>query len=137
MISYKKYEQYNEEEILNLYKSVGWSNYYLRPELLKKAYENSLKIIAAYEEDKLVGVIRVVGDGYSIIYVQDIIVIPEYQRQKIGTILLTKIMEEYKDVYQLVLLTDDSEQTASFYRSVGMISCVDYECMAFLKVDNV
>ena len=80
----KQYLYYEESEILELYKSVGWSNYYENPELLKEAYKNSLFIVGAYSDDKLIGIIRVVGDGCSIIYVQDIIVAPAYQRK--GTV---------------------------------------------------
>lgn len=102
----KGYSKYNEEEILNLYKSVGWLNYTSNPAMLKNAYKNSLKILGAYDADKLVGIIRVVGDGYSIVYIQDMIVLPEYQRKGIGTLLLEKILFEYKNVYQKVLMTD-------------------------------
>ena len=79
----KEYSIYNEGEILNLYDSVGWSNYTSNPSMLKNAYKHSLKILGAYDADKLVGIIRVVGDGYSIVYIQDIIVLPEYQRKGI------------------------------------------------------
>lgn len=78
-MQYKIYTNYNESEIINLYTAVGWSNYFNNPEMLCNAYENSLYILGAYDRDKLVGIIRVVGDGHSIIYVQDILVLPEYQ----------------------------------------------------------
>ena len=35
--------------------------------MLEEAYRHSLKIYAAYVEEKLIGVIRVTGDGYSVI----------------------------------------------------------------------
>ena len=60
----KEYSTYNEEEILNLYQSVGWLNYVNQPEMLKNAYANSLKVFGAYDNEKLLGIIRVVGDGY-------------------------------------------------------------------------
>ena len=115
----KGYSKYNEEEILNLYKSVGWLNYTSNPAMLKNAYKNSLKILGAYDADKLVGIIRVVGDGYSIVYIQDMIVLPEYQRKGIGTLLLEKILFEYKNVYQKVLMTDNTEKTVRFYKTDG------------------
>ena len=39
----KEYIKYNEQEILNLYNSVGWANYVENREMLKGAYEHSLK----------------------------------------------------------------------------------------------
>ena len=98
--SIREYTEYKEQEILDLYQSVGWSNYTQNPEMLKNAYEHSLKIIGAYDEDKLVGIIRVVGDGYSIIYIQDILVLPEYQHQGIGTLLIKNVLDDYAQVYQ-------------------------------------
>ena len=89
----KEYSTYNEEEILNLYQSVGWLNYVNQPEMLKNAYANSLKIFGAYENEKLLGSIRVVGDGHSIVFIQDIVVLPEYQRHGIGTALLKKVLD--------------------------------------------
>ena len=76
-IKLKKYEQYNENEILALYNSVEWINYTNNPEMLRNAFNNSLTIVGAYEDERLIGIIRVVGDGHSIIYIQDIIVLPE------------------------------------------------------------
>ena len=112
----KQYLYYEESEILELYKSVGWSNYYENPELLKEAYKNSLFIVGAYSDDKLIGIIRVVGDGCSIIYVQDIIVAPAYQRKGIGKRLLDTILEKYENVYQKVLLTENSRRLLHFTR---------------------
>lgn len=84
----KEYQTYNEQEIIDLYQSVGWTNYTSCPEMLEKAYKNSLCILGAFEKEKLVGVVRVVGDGISIVFVQDILVLPEYQRQGVGSALM-------------------------------------------------
>ena len=69
------------EEILPLYSAVGWTSYTDRPEMLKTAWENSLLILGAYDGGRLIGAVRAVGDGASIVYVQDILVLPEYQRR--------------------------------------------------------
>lgn len=130
----KEYSNYNEEEILTLYNSVGWSNYTSNPSMLAKAYKHSLKILGAYDAEKLVGIIRVVGDGYSIVYIQDIVVFPEYQRKGIGTLLLKKILLEYKNTYQKVLMTDNTEKTIQFYKSAGFMMDTDIDCIAFLKI---
>ena len=130
----KEYSTYNDEEILNLYRSVGWVNYVNQPEMLKNAYANSLKVFGAYENEKLLGIIRVVGDGYSIIFIQDIIVLPEYQRQGIGTALLKRVLDTYEHVYQKTLLTDNTERTIQFYKSLGFQMDTEIECRAFTKM---
>lgn len=130
----KEYRKYNEEEILNLYRSVGWANYVNEPEMLRNAYANSLKIFGAYEGEKLLGIIRVVGDGHSIVYIQDIIVLSEYQRHGIGTALLQRVLDTYENVYQKILLTDNTERTIQFYKSLGFQIDTEIECRAFLKM---
>lgn len=129
----KEYIDYNEQEVLSLYKSVGWANYIQNPEMLKAAYNHSLKIYGAYSGEELIGIIRVVGDGFSVVFIQDLLVFPEYQRQGIGTSLLKKIMEEYNDVYQLHLLTDNTEKTVAFYKNLGFVMDTDIDCRTFSK----
>lgn len=129
----KEYENYNEQEILALYSSVGWTSYTDHPEMLKNAYMHSYKIYGAYVNEKLVGIIRVVGDGYSVIFIQDLLIFPEYQRHGIGTALLQKVLDEYKHVYQKHLLTENTEKTIGFYKSLGFVMDTDMECRAFSK----
>ncbi|WP_455040942.1 GNAT family N-acetyltransferase [Granulicatella adiacens] len=133
MIRYVENPNVTFEEILSLYEAVGWTNYTQNPEMLKVAYKNSLPILAALnEEGKLVGVLRAVGDGASILFIQDILVTPEYQHQGIGTKLLQMTLEKYKNVYQIQLATDDSTKTVSFYESNGFTSLTSLNCVSFI-----
>lgn len=135
-ISIKEYKTYNESEILSLYTSVGWTNYTNHPEMLKNAYANSLKTLGAYENEKLIGIIRVVGDGHSVVFIQDLLVYPEYQRCGIGTALIKQILQDYKHVYQKHLLTENTEKTIQFYKSLGFTMDTDMDCRAFSKYFN-
>lgn len=130
----KTYENFHLEEIKKLYQSVGWTNYLERTGILEKAYANSLCVLGAYDSARLVGIIRAVGDGQTIVFVQDIIVLPEHQRKGIGTKLLKAVVEKYKDVYQIELLTDNTEKTKAFYRSVGFTASDDIGCVAFIRM---
>lgn len=127
------YLHYEESQILPLYQAVGWSNYYTRPEMLRNAYAHSLYALAAYEEDRLVGVIRCVGDGHSVVLIQDILVLPEYQRRGIGTALMRSVLERYAHVYQIQLATDNTEKTKAFYRSLGFRALDEMGCCGFMK----
>lgn len=129
----KEYKGYVEKEIFPLYESVGWINYTKNPKMLESAYEHSLKIFAAYDGEKPVGIIRTVGDGFSVVFIQDIIVYPDHQRKGIGTALIKRVFEEYKNVYQIHLLTDNTEKTVSFYKSLGFTADSDMGCCAFSK----
>lgn len=127
----KEYAVYKEAEILGLYKSVGWTNYSDNPTMLRNAYLNSLKIYGAYVDGKLIGIIRVVGDGYSVIFIQDLLVHPEFQRKGIGTLLLKKVLCEYDSVYQKHLITEDTEKTTLFYKSLCFVDNSEIGCKAF------
>ena len=133
MIHYVENPDVTVEDVLPLYEAVGWTNYTTKPEMLKAAFENSLHVLAAFnEEGILVGVLRAVGDGASILFIQDILVTPEYQHQGIGTELLQQTLEKYKNVYQIQLATDDSTKTVSFYESNGFTSLTSLNCVSFI-----
>ena len=56
-ITVREYTPFRTEEILPLYRSVGWTRYTKRPEMLKEAVRHSLKVLTAYDGDQLVGLI--------------------------------------------------------------------------------
>lgn len=130
----KEYGSFDKEEILHLYTSVGWTNYTDHPEMLEQAYKNSLLILGAFDDNKLLGVIRVVGDGASVVFIQDILVLPEYQRQGIGTQLLRTVMTQFSSVYQMELMTDNTPKTMAFYKSLGFSKADELGCCAFVKM---
>ena len=130
----KEYDHFQLDEIVNLYESVGWTSYLERVDTLREAYANSLCVLGAYDSENLVGILRAVGDGKTIVFIQDILVLPEYQRQGIGSKLLQAVMERYQYVYQMELLTDNTEKTKAFYRSAGFTASDDLGCLAFIKI---
>ena len=121
-------------DILNLYASVGWTAYTRSPEVLRKGFENSLLTLAAYEGERLIGIIWVVGDGHTIVFIQDILVLPEYQRKGIGSALLQSILEQYSNVRQIELITDNDPKNISFYRSIGLQELSWAGCCGFMKI---
>ena len=133
MIGYKTNDAISFEEILPLYEAVGWSNYTSNPTMLQNALEHSLFLISARDEDgKLVGFLRAVGDGYSILYIQDIIVLPDYHRQGIGTQLLRQTLKHFQEVYQIILTTDSEVKTIAFYEANGFTALSKYGCTSFI-----
>lgn len=130
----REYKTYNEAEILGLYEAVGWTAYTSRPEALRRGFEQSLLILAAYEEDRLLGLIRIVGDGHTIVFVQDILVLPAHQRKGIGSALLQAVLDRYRHVRQIELATDDTPKTAGFYRAMGFREMSEIGCRGFMKV---
>jgi len=125
MITIKKQEIVKLEDVLHLYQAVGWTNYTHQPEMLEQAFG-----------DAVVGLIRLVGDGFSSIFVQDLIVLPSYQRQGIGRSLMKEALEDYKDAYQVQLVTEQTEKNVGFYRSLGFEALSTYDCIGMTWVDR-
>lgn len=131
MITYKQNPQLNFQAVLDLYASVGWTNYTACPDMLQNALENTLLVLAAFDREQLVGMLRAVGDGYSIVFIQDILVLPAYQRQGIGRQLLEQAIAHFPGIYQLHLLTDTAEKTRSFYEALGFTAVDSLGCVAY------
>ena len=113
MLDYKK-EIPAMTDLLELYSSVGWTNYTNNPSMLEQAVKASLWQLAVYDEKELVAYIRLVGDGHSVIFVQDLLVRPDYQRQGIGRKLLTEALATFPTVYQRLLVTERSEKNLTY-----------------------
>ena len=129
----RAYTAYNEAEILPLYAQVGWTAYTQDPSALEQGFRHSLLVLAAYEQDALLGLIRVVGDGATVVLVQDLLVYPDKQRQGIGTALLKAVLERYSAVRQIQLVTDDTPKTIAFYRSIGFSDLASLGCRGVMK----
>lgn len=131
MITYKQHPQLDFQAVLDLYDSVDWTGYTNRPDMLHQALEHSLFVLAAFDGNRLVGLLRAVGDGHSIVFIQDILVLPTYQRQGIGRHLLEQAIAHFPEIYQLHLLTDNTEKTRSFYEAIGFTAVDSLECIAY------
>ncbi len=129
----KEYTDYKEKEILRLYSEVGWTAYTKNMLALRQGFKNSLLTLAAYENDELLGIIRVVGDGFTIVFVQDILVFPNKQRQGIGTALLKAVLERLSNVRQIELATDNTQKTLAFYKSLGFSEFSEMNCCGFMR----
>ena len=136
MISVRKQEVVKLDDVLHLYQAVGWTNYTNQPQMLEQALSHSLAIYLALDGEAIVGLVRLVGNGFSSIFVQDLIVLPSYQRQGIGSNLMKEALADYKDVYQIQLATEQTEKTLGFYRSLGFETLSTYDCTGMIWVDR-
>ena len=136
MIKITKERSVSLDDVLHLYQAVGWTNYTNQPQMLAQALTHSLSIYLARDGEKIVGLVRLIGDGFSSVFVQDLIVLPTYQRQGIGSSLMKQALADYKDAYQVQLATDESEKTLAFYRSLGFETLSSFQCTGMIWVDR-
>ena len=119
MITYKEIDSTYLGRIKEIYEAEGWMAYLNDDEKLRRAFDNSLYILGAFEGDKLVGFIRCLGDGEHAVMIQDLIIDKEHQRQKLGTTLMNKIFEKYATVRFVQVNTDlEDERDNAFYKAM-------------------
>lgn len=121
---YIKDNQIDIDIYLALRSSVGWKP--LTRAQASKAIENSLVTMVAYEDDRPIGMGRIVGDGAVICYIQDLIVVPEYQGKGIGQAIIDSLIEYVKEIQipgtQIMLDLMCQIGRESFYKKNGFIA---------------
>lgn len=134
-------ERIDMDEVLSLYKSVEWVAYTKDPAALSKAITNSTFVLEARTpEGLLVGLLRGLSDDSSILYLQDILVRPAWQRMGVGRALLQECLDRYRHVRQKVLLTDDLPAQHRFYESMGFLNIRDIEGVAlhtYVQIEGI
>ncbi len=116
-----------------LYTAVGWSAYTKDIQQLALGIQQSLEVITVWHEQQLIGLIRSVGDGETILYIQDLLVHPAYQNKGIGTQLIEKMVQAYPKVRQKVLLTENEQRTRRFYEKCQFQSVATQEMICFYR----
>lgn len=104
------------EPMLTLYRSLGWHQH-LYPERVARALAASTRVVTAWAGDRLVGMARIVGDGEFCVYLPEILLLPEYQGQSIGTELMQRVLAGCDHVQNTVLLADAGNEP--FYERFG------------------
>lgn len=122
-----------EDEIVPLYEDAGWAAYTNDIPKLIHGFNNSLYVYGVYDHDQLVGLIRVVGDQETIIYIQDLIILSTHQRKGLASTLVKHVVSLYQDVRQIVLLTENNPSLISFYEGVQFAQVAKFQCVAFIS----
>ena len=134
MIQYQPLTSQSLEHIKALYEQHGWLAYLTDDEKLKRAFDNSLYTLGAYEGERLVGFIRCVGDGEHIVLVQDLIVDSTRLRCGIGRELMRRAGERFGDVRMFMLVTDAMDDSANaFYQAIGMKKLEQNGCVSYMR----
>ena len=115
------------DEFNLLYAAVGWGAY--NDNITKQALDNTYYSISIYDEDKIIGYGRLIGDTICFMYIHDVMVLPEYQNKKIGTLIMNKLLDK---VHELKKINPDmrvylgaSKGKENFYKHFGFIERKD------------
>ena len=134
MIEYREFNEARIGEVKDIYRQEEWYAYLRDDEKLVRAFRQSLYLLGAFEEEKLIGFVRCVGDGEHVLLVQDMIVAPAWQKQCIGTHLLETVWERYADVRMFLVLTDiEDEVDNKFYQKAGLVKLEEKSIVGYMR----
>ena len=110
-----------------LYDAVGWGSY--DEDISLKALENTYYSVSVYDDEKIVGYGRLIGDTICFMYIHDVMVLPEYQSKKIGTMIMNKLLEKVNEIKNknpdLRVYLGASKNREGFYGKFGFIKRED------------
>lgn len=117
MIKFTEEKIFDEKSVEKLFLSVGWiSGEY--PKRLHKALMNSSTVLSAWDEDRLIGLVRVLDDSELTAYIHYVLIDPEYQGKGIAGKLIKMVKEKYKDYLYIEIMPEESKN-AEFYKKFG------------------
>lgn len=118
-IEYKTDKNIPNNELYQLFLAVGWATEEeTTQEMLNNfniGFLNSTFVISAWQENKLVGCIRVLSDLYFRSVIYDLAVLPEFQKKGIGKELIKRCLSLCKNSQWLV----QTDEAKGFYEKCG------------------
>ena len=118
MLKFTEEKIFTQAQIQQLFLSVNWvsGNY---PERLYKALMNSSTVLTAWDDNKLVGLIRVLDDTEMLAQIHYVLVHPDYQGQGIAGKMLEYIKKKYKNYLYIEVMPED-KNNVPFYVKNGI-----------------
>ena len=109
------------EEYMELRKMVGWVEFPI--EQARACIEKAYMIQCVRDDEKAIGVVRLLWDGGYIAFLSDVIVDPSYQGQGIGRKLVESCIERLKNDmkpgYKVKLTLNSAKGKEPFYEKFG------------------
>ena len=117
MFTYTEEKKFTKEQVQKLFLSVGWiSGKY--PERLYKALMNSSTVLTVWDDQKLVGLTRVLDDTEMLAQIHYVLVDPAYQGKGIAGKMIEYVKEKYKDFMYIDGMPEDKDNVP-FYQKYG------------------
>ena len=117
MLKYTEEKIFTQDQVQELFLSVNWiSGKY--PERLYKALMNSSTVLTAWDDEKLVGLVRVLDDTEMLAQIHYVLVHPDYQGRGIAGKMIEHIKEKYKDFFYIEAMPEN-KKNVPFYEKHG------------------
>lgn len=117
MFKYTEEKIFTQEQVQELFLSVNWiSGKY--PERLYKALINSSTVLTVWDDEKLVGLTRVLDDTAMLAQIHYVLVHPDYQGQGIAGKMMEYVKEKYKNFFYIEVMPEN-KKNVPFYVKQG------------------
>lgn len=125
---------WDEDPIVDLYRAGGWWTETMDKTRLPELIRGSFLFAVAFDPvyGRTIGMGRVISDGLSDAYLQDLIVLPEWRRNGVGRMITGMLLESCRSrgIKWIGLIAEPG--TEAFYRSLGFELMNGYAPMLFL-----
>jgi GNAT superfamily N-acetyltransferase len=112
---------WDDEDIANLYRAGGWWKEEYNPQELPHLIRGSFLFVVAVDKKTghAVGMGRVISDGVSDGYIQDLVVLPEYRKTGIGAQIVSTLVKKCveKGISWIGIIAEPD--TEKFYLPLG------------------
>jgi len=132
-IEIKFVEKWNIDEIVNLYKSGGWwKETYDKssiPNLIKGSF--AFAVVVDKKTKKTIGMGRILSDGFSDAYIQDLVMLKEFRNEGIGKKLVESLIKfcKSKNISWIALIAEPNQD--DFYKKNGFKKMKNYIPMKY------
>lgn len=134
MFTYTEEKKFTKEQVQKLFLSVGWiSGKY--PERLYKALMNSSTVLTVWDDQKLVGLTRVLDDTEMLAQIHYVLVDPAYQGKGIAGKMIEYVKEKYKDFMYIDGMPEDKDNVP-FYQKYGFSIMENGAAIQICNYDN-
>ena len=117
MLQYTEEKIFTQDQVQQLFLSVGWvSGQY--PQRLYKALMHSSTVLTVWDGGQLVGLTRVLDDSEMLAQVHYVLVRPDHQGLGIAGAMIERIKEKYKNYLYIEGMPED-KANAPFYVKHG------------------
>ena len=109
------------KDFIKLYESAGWGKN--SEDIVQVSLKNSYVTFAVIEEEKVIGMARLLADGGMAFYLKDFVILPEFQGKGMGKALLEYVQiyikNQLKDGWQTNLELISAKGKEEFYKKFG------------------
>jgi len=109
-------EEINIEELKDLFRSNDWR--IPKNEILENSFQFTWKWLSCYQEDSLIGFVRILSDGFHHAYICSMIVHKNYHNQNIGKEMMNLVLAEVKE-NNLAAVLVAKDEVQGFYDQFG------------------